>query len=115
MKHSEYIEIVKDLGKEALKKAILNGIVKAVPFLASGPWNYVLLKFISWVATNAIEEAEMRIFFQYIDFKTDVQAKDFEAAMLRNHTIQKIGTEDEKRKAEADLTVALHKLISLKS
>ncbi len=72
------------------------------------------MKLITWVAENAIEEAEMRIFFEYIDFRTDIQAKEFEAAMIYNHTIQKIGTDQEKKDAEAKLTDALNKLVSLR-
>ena len=115
MKHSEYVEIIKDVGKDALKKAILKGVLKEIPYLATGPFNIVLVKLVSWIAEKAVLEAEMRIFFEYIDFRTDIQAKDFESAMLKNHTIQKIGTEDEKKKAEAELANALHRLVSLKS
>lgn len=115
MKHSEYIKVVTDLGKDTLKKAIMAGVVKQLPLLASGPWNFVLVKLTSWIAEQAFEEAEMRIFFKFIDFRTDIQAKDFEAAMLYNHTIQKIGTEQEKKDAEAKLTDALNRLVSLRS
>lgn len=115
MKHSEYIEVVKDLGTEAIKKAIVKGIVKNVPFLASGPWNYVLVKFASWLAVKMAEEAEMRIFFEFIDFRTDRQAEDFEAAMQYNHIVQQTGTEEQKRDAEKKLEVALHNLVSLRS
>lgn len=114
MKHSEYVEIVKGLGTDALKKALLKGIIKNVPFLASGPWNYVLVKFVTWLAEKAAEEAEMRIFFEYIDFRTDVQAKDFEAAMINNHKIQQTGTEQEKKDAEKKLELALNNLVSLR-
>lgn len=114
MKHSEYVEIVKNLGKNSLKKALLKGVIKKLPFLALGPMNILTVKLIEWLASEAIEEAEMRIFFQYIDFRTDLQAKDFEAAMIKNHSIQKIGTDEEKKLAEAELAEALNALISLR-
>lgn len=114
MKHSEYVKILTDLGKDSLKKALIKGAVKKLPFLALGPLNTLTVMAMEKLAEMAIIEAEMRIFFQYIDFRTDMQARDFESAMIKNHTMQKIGTEDEKRKAEAELQVALHDLVSLK-
>lgn len=114
IKHSDYVKIVTNLGKESLKKALIKGAVKQLPFLASGPLNYLMIKLATKLAELAIEETEMRIFFQYIDFRTDIQAKDFEEAMMRNHTMQQIGTEDEKKKSEADLVLALNKLASLR-
>lgn len=113
MKHSEYVEIVKSLGKDALKKALLSGAVKQLPFLALGPANILAVKFAEWLASLAAEEAEMRIFFEYVDFRTNEQAKDFEAAMIKNHTIQQIGTDEEKKISEAELLDALNKLVTL--
>ena len=115
MKHSEYIEVVKGLGHTALKNALLKGIIKNIPFLAFGPWNILTVKVVEWLATQAVQEAEMRLFFQFIDFRTNVQAKDFESAMMYNHTMQKIGTEQEKKDAETKLIKALNNLVSLKA
>lgn len=115
MKHSEYVKIVTDLGKDSLKKALMKAALKQLPFLATGPLNYLTVKVITKLSELAIEESEMRIFFQYIDFRTDVQAKGFEEAMIINHTMQKIGTEDEKKLAEKNLEIALGKLMSLRS
>ena len=114
MKHSEYVEIVKSLAKDALKKSLLRGLVRQLPFLAVGPMNLIAAKFVTWLAGEAIQEAEMAVFFGYIDFRTDMQARDFEAAMIRNHTIQKIGTDEEKKLAEAELAKALNALVSLR-
>jgi len=115
MKHSEYVKIVTDLAKDSLKKSLMKAALKQLPFLATGPLNYLTVKVITKLSELAIEEGEMRIFFQYIDFRTDIQAKSFEEAMMKNHTMQKIGTPDEKAKAEAELQMALHNLVSLKS
>lgn len=114
MKHSDYVEILKGAGKEALKKAIVGALVKNAPFLATGPWNYVLVKTAIWLAEKIIQEGEMAIFFQYIDFRTDAQAKDFEEAMINNHKAQHSGTDDEKKIAEKVLVDALNRLVSLK-
>ncbi len=114
MKHSEYVSIVQSYGAKALKNVLLKVAIKQLPFLASGPWNYLLVKLASKIAEVAAQEAEMRLFFSYVDFRTDSQAKDFEAAMIKNHIAQQTGTEDEKKKAEAELVVALNKFVSLR-
>lgn len=115
MKHSEYVKIITDLGKNQMKEALLKGMVKNLPFLASGPWNWLAVKVATWLAEKAIDEAELRIFFSYIDFRTDVQAKDFEAAMIHNHKAQLTGTPEEKALAESNLKIALAKLVSLRA
>ena len=114
MKHSEYVSIVQSYGTKALKNVLMKWAVSQLPFLASGPWNFLLVKLATKIATEVVEEAEMRVFFEYVDFRTDAQAKDFEAAMLKNHIAQQTGTEDEKIKAEAELVLALNKLVSLR-
>ena len=105
MKHSEYVKIVSTLVTNSLKEALVKGVIKQLPFLASGPWSFVLVKLAGKIAQMAAEEAEFQIF---------VQAKDFESAMIKNHTIQKIGTDEEKAKSEEDLKNALIKLAHLK-
>lgn len=113
MKHGEYVEIVSGIATASLKEALIKGVVKNLPFFAVGlPYN-LLVKLAGTAATWAMSEAEMRIYFKFIDFRTDAQAKDFEAAMIYNHTIQKIGTDDEKAKAELNLRNALERLITL--
>ena len=57
----------------------------------------------------------MAVFFEYIDFGTNIQAKDFESAMQYNHSMQLIGTPEEKKNAEEKLIIALGNLMSLRS
>lgn len=113
MKHSDYIEIAKELGKANLKSALIGVVVKHLPFFASGPFNYILVRVASALAKELVEQTEMRIFFKYVDFRTDSQAKDFEKAMIENHRAQKEGSEDDKIKAEKALIFSLNKLITL--
>ena len=113
MKHSEYINIISVSATDSLKNALIKGVIKNLPFLSTGIPNVLLAKLAGHLASWAMNEAEMRIFFKYIDFRTDAQAKDFEAAMIYNHTIQKIGTDDEKAKAELGLRLALERLVNL--
>lgn len=115
MKHSEYIEIARGLGVKVLQKSIIGGVVKAIPFFALGLPNTLLVKFATWLAGVIADQAEMMIFFKYIDLRTDSQAKDFEAAMIKNHQVQLTGTDQEKKDAEKILTDALYRLVSLRS
>lgn len=113
MKHSDYVNIIEGFGKKTLTEALIKAVVKHLPFFTTGPFNYLLVKIATKLIETMIEEGEVRIFFKFIDFRTDAQAKDFEAAMLRNHTMQQIGTPDEKKKAELELVDALNKLVHL--
>lgn len=115
MKHSEYVTIIEGFGKKAISEALIKVAVKNLPFFATGPWNYVLVKLASKLAEELVKQGEVAIFFKYMDFRTDAQAKDFEAAMLYNHTMQTIGTEQEKKDAELKLKNALIKLVHLRA
>lgn len=113
MKHSEHIEIVKSYGALALKNVMIKWVVKTLPIFASGPFNYVLVKLATKFGKEAAEEGEMRVFFVYVDFRTDSQAKDFEAAMLKNHATQNNGSNEDKTNAEKELVTALNSLVHL--
>lgn len=115
MRHSEYVEIAKGFGEESLKKALVGVAVKSLPFFISGPFNIILIKLADFIAKEVIRQAEFAIFFSYIDFRTDLQAKDFEAAMIKNHKAQLGGTNEEKIIAEKELSEALNRLVSIKS
>jgi hypothetical protein len=88
--------------------------LKQLPFLVSGPFNFILLKLVDFIASEVIKQAEFAIFFEYIDFRTDKQASEFEGAMLKNHKAQIEGTDEEKRIAEIELNNALTRLVSLR-
>ena len=115
MKHSDYVVILEGLGKKAVSEALIKVALKHMPLFALGPWNYVLVKIANAIAGELVKQSEMAIFFKYVDFRTDSQAKDFEAAMLHNHKIQIMGTPEEKKDAEEKLIVALNALAALKS
>ncbi len=114
MKHSEYIEVAKSLGIKVIEKSIVGGVVKAIPFFSLGLPNILLLKLASWLAGIIAEQVEMGIFFKYVDYRTDAQAKDFEAAMISNHKAQLMGTKEEKDNAEKILMDSLRSLVSLR-
>lgn len=113
MKHSEYVEQIKAASVTLLKQALIGVAIKWLPALASGPFNYVLVKLMTKLAEELAQRGELLVFFKYIDMRTDGQAKDFEAAMVYNHSIQITGTKEEKEDAEKKLEIALNKLVTL--
>lgn len=115
MKHSDYILAAKGLGQNILQKSIVSGVAKSIPFFALGLPNTLLIKLASWLAEIIANQTEMMVFFKYIDYRTDSQAKDFEAAMIKNHQVQLTGTDQEKKDAEKILTEALYRLVNLRA
>ena len=114
-KHSEYVSLVKSYGETAIKNVVIKWVVSQLPFFASGPWNWVLVKVASKLAAYAVEQVEIAVFFTYVDFRTNGQARDFEAAMIANYKAQLEGTDKEKEVAENNLKIALKNLVYLKS
>lgn len=53
--------------------------------------------------TKKTDQAEMAVFFKYIDMRVGAQSKDFEAAALENLIAQKSGDKDAIEKAETNL------------
>ena len=103
MNHQQYADIIKSAALSAGKKAVMSYIVTAVPFFALPIINPILGLVVNWVLTIAIDETEMGLFFMYIDFRTNLQGKEFEAAALENFRAQTEGTEEEKINAEKNL------------
>jgi hypothetical protein len=113
MKHSEYVAIIKKAATDIGVKAILGELLLEVPFLFWGPLGPLTKLVVTKVVTKALYEGEMAIFFQYIDMRVDAQGRTFTDAAIRNHTIQQTGTEDEKKKSEAELILAFKSFIKL--
>lgn len=114
MKHSEYVEILKGQGQQILKKVLLRVLLRKLPFLAFGPANVLTVKAVEWLVKEGVEEGEMRLFFAYIDLRSDQFAKEFESIMIRNHKIQQIGTDEDKKAIELELEEALDRLVNLR-
>lgn len=89
-------------------------VLRKLPFLFVGPIGPLTTKALTWLAEEAIQEGEMRVFFLYVDFRADLQAKDFEAAMIHNYNMQMVGDEDDKKIAEARLANALDNIAVLR-
>jgi len=113
MKFSEWVVIAQNNGQSVLSKIILRVLLRKLPFLATGPLNYLTIKAVSWLAKETAEEAEMRAFFGAMDLSASAEGRELKAIMIRNTTIQKIGSEDDKKQIEAELEESLNKFVNL--
>lgn len=106
MKHSEYVEIIKKTATDLAVKIILEVLLKEVPFLFWGPLGPLTKVIVTKVITIAYQQGELAVFFKYIDMRVDRQGTTFSDAAIKNYHVQQNGTEDEKKKAEAELIIA---------
>ncbi|MGZ3744421.1 MAG: hypothetical protein ACXVB1_00025 [Pseudobdellovibrionaceae bacterium] len=111
----DYVAALKTAAISIGKKAVMGSLISACPVLAA-PFLYPLVDFIvGKILTIAIDQTEMGAFFLYIDLRVASQSKDFELAAYKNHEAQKNGTEEEKKKAEADLIKKFNAFVVLTS
>lgn len=96
------------LSDGAIKTAILSS-----PFawLETPPLNLITNKAIDWIINKIADNAEIGIFFLYINFNTTKEGADFMKAALANDIAQKTGSLDEKIKAENNLKDSFSRLI----
>jgi hypothetical protein len=96
--------------ENALKAAILTS---PAAVLETPPWNLITNEIIDWVAKELSKNAEMAVFFAFINFNVNQEGHDFMEAVVANNVAQKTGTEDEKRISEEKLKDTFTKLIVL--
>jgi hypothetical protein len=113
MKHSENVELVKQAGIIMIKEALMGTFIKWLPFLVSGPFNFVAVKLATKLAEELAERGELMLFFKHIDYRVNEQGKDFVSAMIKNHNAQLKGTNDEKSIAEKELIIATNTFVHL--
>jgi hypothetical protein len=99
----EYVEMIKSAALTAGKKAVMQKLVAKIPFLSVPLINPIIGYIAGLVLETAIRETEMGLFFLYVDLRLNAQAKDFEAAALKNMKAQMSGSDDEKKIAEKEL------------
>lgn len=113
MKYSEYVTVVKSNSGAILNKVFMRVLLRKAPFLAFGPMNFLATQFVAWLVGEGIDEAEMRIFFVAMDLDSSAEGRQLKNIMIQNHSIQKIGTPDEKKAIEAQLEESLNKFVNL--
>lgn len=115
MTHDEYARMIKSTLSNLVIKSVLSVLTAYLPWMAWGPFRYMAEWVITKVITIAFDQTEMAIFFEYVDMRTSKQGREFDAAALRNHEVQKTGTPEEKKAAEEELKVKFKALAKLRN
>jgi hypothetical protein len=109
--HQKYVDAILNAALVIAKKALIERAVLAIPFLATGLPNRLLLMLVDRIASIVLKETEIRIFFAYTDFRVNRQATEFVRAVVIN---QEAKTPEDKAHAEAMLISSFRDLIKLR-
>lgn len=109
----EYVDLIKSSMLQALKKAVMQIVVKNIPLFGNFFFNPIIGFIVNKILTIAIDTAEMGAFFLYVDFRTSAQGKAYEQAAIANRNAQLKGTPNEKKLAEENLIKCLRDLVRL--
>lgn len=83
MNRDEYLKSIEAVFIDQLKKAAIRAIVTKLPFFALPIANPILCFIISKILDKAAKEAEIGIYFLYIDLRTNAQANKFSELALK--------------------------------
>ena len=103
MKRDEYIVLVKDAAVKIGTKALMNALVSRFAFIGLPFFNPVIGMIVGQLVSILVKETEFRLFLEFVDFRINTQAKEFENAAKEYSRIQKDGTDDQKKNAEQKL------------
>lgn len=115
LSRDDYAKVVKSTFVQLSKKFVIEQLLKQFAFLAWGPFGPLISLFVEKILTIAVSNAETRIFFLYVDFRTHQQGKVFSEAAIKNFIIQQNGTEEEKHEAEKKLISAFNDFVRFTS
>lgn len=82
LKKEDYIKAIESVFLGILKKSIINFLVRKLPFLALPALNPVLGYIVGKLLEVGMKEAELRTYFLYTDFRTNLQANKFSELAL---------------------------------
>jgi hypothetical protein len=104
MTNEEAVALAKDKFTTAAEAAI-NAALLASPLaiIEAPPWSLLTHEAVHWIAQTLAKDAELAVFFAYINFNVNQQGHDFIQAVLQNKLAQQTGTEDEKKIAQKNL------------
>jgi hypothetical protein len=80
---SDYIDAIKAVIKKKLVSALLSKLLLTLPFLSMPFLNPLAVILCEKIVGFLMEQAELRIFFAYSDFRTNAQGEKFTEAALR--------------------------------
>lgn len=91
----------------------MSGFLANFPFFAHPFLNKILEMFVDKAMVFLVTDAEMRVFFVYIDLRVGSQKASFDEAARENYIAQQSGTPEEKKRAEEKLCKAFAALAVL--
>ena len=103
MTRQEYVTLMKETFVTLGVKAVMSELTSKWSFFALPFFNPLTKLAVEWVVKFLAKHGETAAFFLYIDMRVGEQAKDFEAAAIKNFIAQKTGTPEEKKRAEENL------------
>ena len=109
--HQKYVDAILNAALVIAKKALIERAVLALPFLATGIPNKLLVMLVDKIASIVLKETEIRLFFAYTDFRVNRQATEFVRAVVLN---QEAKTQEDKAYAENQLIATFRDLIKLR-
>ena len=80
-----YIEAIKSFILERVKKFLMAYCISKLPFLAFSWINPIFAIVVNKLVTVVLNESEMRIFFKYVDVRSNMQGSNFEKMALQYH------------------------------
>lgn len=115
MNRQETADLIVTQAAALIKKRIVSWAVKKFVFFAWGPFGPLLSHYAGELAEYIAKDAEMRIFFLYIDLNTDKQGKTWLKAMKAYQEAVNNGTPEKIEATEVELDNAFRDLIMLSS
>lgn len=101
MTRQEYVDALKSAIVTGVTKSAVGYLIAQLPFLS--PFRFIIDAIIERLVSFLVNKTELGLFFMYVDFRTNAQAKDFEQSAIRNYLARKWGNADEIKLAEVEL------------
>lgn len=112
MTRDEYVELLKSAALDAGTKLVMSYLVSRIPFFALKFINPIVGYVVGAILRIAIRETEFGAFFLFIDMRTDLQAKAFEEAAIKNANAK---TPEEKKDAQDNLVLKFREFVKLRN
>lgn len=115
MTRAEYVILMRETFVTLGVRAVMSELVSRWSFFALPFFNPLTKLAVDWVVKFLAKNAETAAFFLYTDMRVGDQSNEFEKAAVKNFVVQRSGTPEEKRAAEADLVRAFTAFASLRN
>lgn len=111
MNRNEAADLLRGQAETIIKKSIVSFVAKKAAFLLWGPFGVLVSYFAGQLAEYISKEGELRIFFLYIDMRTDSQGRDYLKAMKEYQGAKNEGDIEKIKEKESKLDEAFRALV----